>query len=87
MPADDATGARYTRHHMLVDGGVMKPKKLTLRRDTVRHLGRIDLARAVGGAADTAPLTCPGTQAALDTFDVHCPRPALDTLDLTCPGR
>lgn len=47
------------------------PRKLVLRRETVRALATMDLARAVGGSADVRPLA--------DTTDTHaaaCPTKA-----------
>ena len=47
------------------------PRKLVLRRETVRALAAMDLARAVGGSADVRPLA--------DTTDTHaaaCPTKA-----------
>ena len=46
------------------------PRKLVLRRETVRALAAVDLARAVGGldSADTRYLV-----ATTDTHDAACP--------------
>lgn len=48
-----------------------QPKKLALRHETVRQLAGVELRGVVGGAADTGPITCPGT--AFDTGATTCP--------------
>jgi hypothetical protein len=45
------------------------PTKLALRRETIRALSIINLARVVGGQGDGAPL---------GTFRKECPAPAID---------
>jgi hypothetical protein len=52
-----------------------KTRKLALRRETVRALANMDLARAVGGFESGAE-QCPHA-AAVDSGDFQCPLAAL----------
>jgi hypothetical protein len=47
-----------------------KKKKITIRRETIRRLGALELRAVPGGVQDTGDVNCPRR----DTGDVNCPR-------------
>ena len=49
-----------------------KPKSLTLHRDTLRRLSRVELGSVHGGDTGTTPVGIPPSQGILETCAVPC---------------